>query len=241
VATYVDDIDPGSAEIVHPESPEGAIVPWPPQGLMSLVGAPTPENYLLVAEGWKATIDPFIPERARVLDVGCGSGRTARTLVDDPRIDEYLGLDVVDEAVRWCSQFVTPRSGGRFHFERVDAASAAYNPGGRLRPSEVRFPVADRSFDIAIAASLFTHLLEADAAHYLSELSRVLVPGGKAVVSILTETPPGRPWSGGEFRTDVYPSYFEALASRAALVVREELGEVCGEQVLVLESVRVSS
>jgi len=206
---------------------------------MFFVGAPDPDNYLVVGELWARELLPRLGPGARVLDIGCGSGRTARFLADSPHIAEYVGFDVVPEAVSWCRRFVTPATSGRFRFEHLDARSLAYNPAGKIAATDVRFPVADRSVDLAIAASLFTHLLEPDAMHYLTELSRVLVRGGIVVLSLHRETSPGLPFIGNEYRIDVFPPYFEALASRAALVQKEHLGAPTGEEMYVFESVRV--
>ncbi len=40
-----------------------------------------------------------------------------------------------------------------------------------------------RPFDVAIATSVFTHLLEGEADHYLAEVARILVPGGRLLAT----------------------------------------------------------
>lgn len=45
--------------------------------------------------------------------------------------------------------------------------------------AEYRFPCSDSSFDLAIATSVFTHLLPDAADRYLAETARVLAPGGR--------------------------------------------------------------
>ena len=66
----------------------------------------------------------------------------------------------------------------------------AYNPAGATPAAQYRFPFLDGSFDVAIVASVFTHLLTPDLDNYIRELARVLVPGGRAVASfyLLNET-----------------------------------------------------
>jgi SAM-dependent methyltransferase len=206
---------------------------------MYFVGAPDPDNYLFVGERWASSLLPRLTRGARVLDVGCGSGRVARFLAESPLAIDYVGFDVVPEAIAWCRRFITPQVPASFRFEHIDAVNAAYNPSGKIPSTEVRFPVPDRSVDVAIAASLFTHLLEPDAQHYLMELSRVLVRGGVVLLSLHSATTPALPFNGNEFRVDVFPPYFEALASRAALVQKEDLGAPTGEQMYLYESVRV--
>lgn len=117
----------------------------------------------------------------RVLDIGCGVGRMAipltRVLDGSARYD---GFDVVRAGVAWCTARVTPRF-PHFHFHHLDVRNARYNPRGRTRARDVRFPCDDGQVDFAFATSLFTHLLAADTERYLAEIARVLRPGGRAL------------------------------------------------------------
>jgi pimeloyl-ACP methyl ester carboxylesterase/SAM-dependent methyltransferase len=119
----------------------------------------------------------------RVLDVGCGLGRTARALTEvlSPA-GRYDGIDVVRDVVRWCQQNLT-RADPRLRFHHAAVESGLYSPGAGVDAREYRFPFSDASFDFVVAESLFTHLAAAEARHYLSEIGRVLRPGGIACVS----------------------------------------------------------
>ena len=64
-------------------------------------------------------------------------------------------------------------------FAHADIANALYNPGGSVRASDYRFPYEDASFDFAFAISVFTHLVQDDAANYIAEAARVLASGGR--------------------------------------------------------------
>lgn len=115
----------------------------------------------------------------RVLDIGCGIGRMARVLVPVLRPPgSYSGFDVNPAAIEWCTRRYrhTPAT---FAFQSVDVRNGFYNPGGRVAASEFVFPYADGQFDLAIATSVFTHLLPDAAAQYLSQAARVLRPGGR--------------------------------------------------------------
>lgn len=115
----------------------------------------------------------------RVLDVGCGIGRMARVLVDVLRPPgSYDGFDIVASGIRWC-QSRYRHTPAPFEFRHADVRNRFYNPQGRVEAAEYRFPYPDGAFDLAIATSVFTHLLPGDAEHYLGEVARVLAPGGR--------------------------------------------------------------
>jgi len=52
-----------------------------------------------------------------------------------------------------------------------------------VEPSSFGFPCADSSFDVVVATSLFTHLLAEAAARYMTEVARVLRPGGRCLTT----------------------------------------------------------
>jgi SAM-dependent methyltransferase len=129
----------------------------------------------------------------RVLDIGCGIGRMARVLV--PVLcppGSYDGFDVDARGISWCER----RYGSApapFRFRHVDVRNARYNPGGAVSGTELAFPYPDASFDIALATSVFTHLLADVADHYLAETARVLSDGGRLFATwflLGTEHPP---------------------------------------------------
>ncbi len=113
-----------------------------------------------------------------LLDVGCGIGRMALPLTNYLKQGTYTGIDIVPAGIEWCQQNITSRH-PNFSFQVADIYNEAYNHKGRYKASEYRFPFDDRSFDFVLLTSVFTHLLPVDAAHYLSEIGRVLRPGGR--------------------------------------------------------------
>lgn len=120
---------------------------------------------------------------ARVLDVGCGIGRVARALAArlGPQ-GAYAGFDVSASAVAWCARRYARRH-PRFGFTHLDVRNALYNPDGAVAARDVRFPYPDGDFDVAVAASVFTHLPADEADRYLAEAGRVLRPGGRLLAT----------------------------------------------------------
>jgi SAM-dependent methyltransferase len=115
----------------------------------------------------------------RVLDVGCGIGRVAIPLTQYlSRDGAYEGFDPVERAIRHCQARITP-SYPNFRFQVADLYNKTYNPRGRYRDSDYRFPYPEASFDVVFAASVFTHLLPPGTDRYIAESARVLKPGGR--------------------------------------------------------------
>ncbi|OWK46560.1 Methyltransferase [Fimbriiglobus ruber] len=123
------------------------------------------------------------PDEA-VLDIGCGVGRMALPLTTylSPA-GRYEGFDIMRPNVGWCRGAITPRF-PNFRFRHADIFNNEYNPLGKIRGREFRFPYADASFDFAFLTSVFTHMLPDEVAHYLSEIGRVLKPGGRCFATV---------------------------------------------------------
>jgi len=118
----------------------------------------------------------------------------------------YVGTDIFLPAIQWCREAFAPLAGG------------------------------DGAFTAVVCASLFTRLLEPDCVHYLAEVSRLLGPRGRAIISIHTNPAKGQHFSGDEARIDIDQDYFVGLAEQAGLRLFEVLGRVYGQQVLVFET-----
>jgi ubiquinone/menaquinone biosynthesis C-methylase UbiE len=119
----------------------------------------------------------------KILDVGCGIGRVAVPLTR--YLNEkglYEGFDIVAKGINWCRENIASRY-PNFHFQLADVFNKTYNPQGKHRASDYRFPYEDEYFDFVFLTSVFTHMLPRDMEHYLVEISRVLKTNGRCLIT----------------------------------------------------------
>ncbi len=122
---------------------------------------------------------PFCRGR-RVLDFGSGTGYGTHELAPD--CDHIIGVDISVDAVRHATDHY-PADGLRF--ERIDPIEAA------------SLPYDDGAFDTVLSFQVIEHIAQTGA--YLSEIVRVLAPGGVFVCATPDRTlrlfPRQRPWN----------------------------------------------
>ena len=115
-----------------------------------------------------------------VLDVGCGQGRMARPMTDF-LTGRYEGFDIDGTGIEWCkAQY---KDVPNFSFHHADVFNARYNKTGSVAAKDYRFPFEGDQFDRIFLTSVFTHMFKDDVENYLSEIARVLKPGGKCLVT----------------------------------------------------------
>jgi SAM-dependent methyltransferase len=122
-----------------------------------------------------------LPQRrpAHILDVGCGVGRLAiaSKLYLMPG-DTYTGFDVNRTDVEFCRAHYADEPFSFLHFEAHNQVYAAGQSS-----EQIPWPVATAGYNVLTALSIWTHLNEGDARYYLKEVSRVLAPGGTAIIT----------------------------------------------------------
>lgn len=148
---------------------DGTGWPMPPRRLVFAVAGSA--RYDVFVEGGRKAVESLrgalkragtgLEDVGPVLDFGCGCGRVLRHL---PRGLAVTGMDVDRPAVEWC----------RGHYSGM--GFAVIKPGERL-------PAADGRFGLIYAFSVFTHLSWEGQQFVAGELRRLLLPGGRLVVS----------------------------------------------------------
>lgn len=119
----------------------------------------------------------------RVLEVGCGIGRIALPFTKYlSKKGGYWGMDIVKEGIYFCQKMYSNKY-PNFNFKVADVYNKAYYPEGRFQPHEYPFPYEDSFFDFIFLTSVFTHMYLKDVDHYLSEISRILKPGKKCLIT----------------------------------------------------------
>ena len=126
-----------------------------------------------LAENWKfiqrklRVEDLLTSEKAgRLLDVGCGTGPMAPTLLQ--RGWEFHGLDIAPKMIEHARRRFANEPRATFYVGKIEQAA---------------FPTAH--FDAVIAMGLLEYLNDTELAAAMKEMSRVLKPGGVMIISVI--------------------------------------------------------
>jgi SAM-dependent methyltransferase len=106
-----------------------------------------------------------LKEAERVLDFGCGCGRTLRWLAESYPATQFYGVDVDADAIAWCAK---------------NLEGSTFVNTSPLPP----LPFPSGYFDIAYCFSVFTHLNEGLQNIWLSELKRIVRPQGIVILTV---------------------------------------------------------
>ena len=123
-----------------------------------------------------------------LLELGCGEGRGIELLL--PKVKSYLGLDKIEAVI----------SSLKIKFPKAQFESGVFPP--------INLP--DNSFDTLVSFQVIEHIQNDD--QFLSEIHRILKPGGKAILSTpnIKMTLSRNPWHTREYTADE----LERLASK---------------------------
>jgi ubiquinone/menaquinone biosynthesis C-methylase UbiE len=110
-----------------------------------------------------------LPERSRVLDIGCGNGRN---MILPRRLGhDVVGVDFSINLLRIAQEKLNMR----------ELAQSGHLMGG----DAALLPLRDENFDAALYIATLHHIpSEGDRLKSLGELERILKPGGTALISV---------------------------------------------------------
>ena len=162
------------------------------------------------SETWKQALVedvmlPLIPTGGTVLEIGPGGGRWSVILA--PRADKLIVVDVAQKPL----EVIADRLNGAENFECLltDGASLA--------------GVGDESIDSIWSFDVFVHIRPRDQAAYLSEIARVLRPGGIAAIHHSDGRNRGDAPSREGWRAPMSATLFASLACERGLEVERQL------------------
>lgn len=121
----------------------------------------------------------------RALDYGCGSGYGTALLAGD--CEHITGIDTAPEAITYAEQ----------HYQAPNLSYETVRPA-----SEGATPFSDASFDTVLSFQVLEHIR--DVMPYLSEIKRILKPGGALILSTPDRStrllPFQKPWNRWHIR-----------------------------------------
>jgi SAM-dependent methyltransferase len=153
---------------------------------------------------WKATITNLIrreiPHGSVVLEVGPGAGRWTEILRD--QASRLVLVDISQTCLDLCRNRFG--SGPEMEYLLLEGDAVGV------------LDVVTESVDVVWSYDAFVHINPTDVDGYLAEFSRILRPGGRAVIHHAGEYDAG---SRDDFRADMTREWFAALVRRHDLIV----------------------
>jgi SAM-dependent methyltransferase len=155
-----------------------ATIPLPPLELAHRVGAVADRDdpfgtYDEIGRASKESLLSLLPRdwtfaSKRILDFGCGAGRTLRHFAAEAETCEFYGCDIDEPSIAWLKEHLSPPFRVFVNGERP------------------RLDLPSRYFDLVYAISVFTHLTDLWSA-WLVELHRILIEDGLLVATFMGE------------------------------------------------------
>ena len=144
------------------------------------VGGTDPEA---VGDASAALIREFLPidRDSKVLDFGCGIGRSIVSLLKSDTPATLVGMDIMPPVIEFCDDYIKPAFPFT-KFELVDDSNAHYDQFIGDQPRKSKDTILDEYADYfsdAYAFSVFTHIDRNDFQSLLEFVGKMLAPGAR--------------------------------------------------------------
>ncbi len=127
------------------------------------------------------SILPYLPSRARILDVGCGNGRLALLLDQERPGSTYVGVDAVPELIEEARVHARQLSSTEATFRVADITERGWTEKLPRVPPAV---APGTCFDCVVALAVLHHIPGSDLrAQVLADMAAVLTPQGFIALS----------------------------------------------------------
>lgn len=103
----------------------------------------------------------------RLLDIGCGTLRAGRLLIQYLNMGRYTGYELSGKALAYSRELIISAGLG------VKRPRLVLNPVGDLRFE----PLAGESYDVLLAQSVFTHLPQETVEECIAHVGKLMAPG----------------------------------------------------------------
>jgi SAM-dependent methyltransferase len=172
LAAKVADLEAAAGQLEAVLRHDGTALPPPKHMQVRVVGGYVPgfiESGFSICDDLNGVLEvagKSLGDFERILDWGCGCGRTTRALRTRFPQKAIYGSDIDPEAIAWLQKMYSPRF-GEF----------------RLAPHAPPLPFEDGFFDFVFGISVFTHLPEDMQFGWLREMQRITRPGGYLIMT----------------------------------------------------------
>lgn len=174
-------------------------------------------------------LTPFMGSCEVLLEIGAGGGRFTEVLL--PKCNKLIAADTSTTMIKLLQQRFAPNT--KIEYLLLDGRGLS--------------PIPDKSVDAAFSYGVFVHLQHWDIYNYLTEIKRVLNPGGRAIVhhantfselgwaKFLNDLPPSLnkhklPWTF----TLMTPEIMKAFTERAGLKLVDCITDVVRRDCITL-------
>lgn len=113
--------------------------------------------------------------KSKVLDIGCGTGRIAKQMLNFLDGGSYTGIDVNRRFIEYCQNTYKSK---KFKFDHIDLQHDEYNVNGKIDQRNFTLPYKNGAFNFVCAVAIFNHCNFSCISRYIEEISRVLSQQG---------------------------------------------------------------